>query len=197
MGSLVVENDRRRVIRETVNKARNNASKTLSYEGEGRSRYWIRPPYALPEAEFLAACRRCDACIEACPHGVIFRLSGTVGAQAALTPALDLMNHGCHLCADWPCVKSCETGALQRPEEKGQVIAFPLLARAWIDQVICLSYKDESCGVCSEVCPVVAGAESLRLAKPVIDQSICVGCGLCREACVSEPKAIHIRSLAA
>ena len=39
-----------------------------------RAKNWIRPPYALEELDFLLACTRCDKCIEACPHDVLFTL---------------------------------------------------------------------------------------------------------------------------
>ena len=79
---------------------------------------WIRPPYAQDELEFLLACTRCDKCIEACPHGVIFKLPARLGMQVTGTPALDLINKACHLCEDWPCVEACEPKALQFPEPK-------------------------------------------------------------------------------
>ena len=78
--------------------------------------HWIRPPYALNELEFLLACTRCDKCIEACPHDVIFPLPARRGARVTGTPAMNLLNKGCHLCEDWPCVTACEPGALKRPE---------------------------------------------------------------------------------
>ena len=61
---------------------------------------WLRPPYALPELDFLLACTRCDACIDACPQRVIFALPARCGVAAAGTPALDLSHRGCALCAE-------------------------------------------------------------------------------------------------
>ena len=77
---------------------------------------WIRPPYAITELDFLLACTRCNDCVTACPHDVIFPLSARVGVKAMGTPALDLLNKGCHLCSDWPCVQACGEGALNLPE---------------------------------------------------------------------------------
>ena len=53
------------------------------------------------------------ACIKACPHEIVFPLSPNNGAEVMNTPALDLLNKGCHLCEDWPCVNACETNALK------------------------------------------------------------------------------------
>ena len=35
----------------------------------------LRPPWALDERDFLAACTRCDACVRACPTGAAIRVS--------------------------------------------------------------------------------------------------------------------------
>ena len=39
--------------------------------GDGKRRF-IRPPGALPEAEFLTTCERCRKCVEVCPVDAIF-----------------------------------------------------------------------------------------------------------------------------
>ena len=161
---------------------------------------WLRPPYALDELEFLLACTRCGECIAACPHQVIFPLSTRLGAQVAATPALDLLRKGCHLCEDWPCVTACEPGALKRPspeeEDADTPPALPRLARASIDEGRCLPYSGPECGACDSACPV-PGALVWEQWKPRIDPERCTGCALCREACITEPKAIDIRSLTA
>ena len=87
----------------------------LEQRAEQKALAWIRPPFARPELDFLLACTRCDACVEACPHGVIFALPLRCGAEVVATPALDLLANACHLCADWPCVSVCEPRALTFP----------------------------------------------------------------------------------
>jgi len=49
---------------------------------------WVRPPGALPEADFLSACTRCDDCIKACPHLVIRKAGIEVGKDVATTPII-------------------------------------------------------------------------------------------------------------
>ncbi len=177
---------------------------------------WIRPPYAINELDFLLACTRCGDCLPACPHQVIFPLSARVGVKAIGTPALDLTNKGCHLCADWPCVQACGEGALRLPElisnkpasseqlllseqdlsedsdrQESAVLPLPKLASASIDTQNCLPYSGPECGACDTSCPV-PGALVWDLEKPVINTAICVGCGLCRQACIIEPRAVIV-----
>ena len=111
------------------------------------------------------------------------------------TPALDLLNKGCHLCAAWPCVAVCEPGALKTPEAASGEPVLPRVAVAKIDTDTCLPYLGPECGACAESCPV-PGAMRWEQSRPRIDPGKCVGCGLCREACILEKKAIHVASLA-
>lgn len=197
--------DRRAFFRRGLQKVTQTAVETVEQRVERRAAHWIRPPFALRELDFLTTCTRCRACIEACPHAVIFPLSARLGATVAATPALDLLNRGCHLCADWPCVDACEHGALKLPARDGDrgdgdaTAPGPTpparLARARLDPQRCLPFQGPECGACEGSCPV-PGALTFRLARPAIDASLCTGCGLCREACIVEPKAIGIASLA-
>ena len=160
-----------------------------------RALRWIRPPYALDELEFLLACTRCNKCIEACPHHVIFPLPARLGAQVACTPAMDILNKGCHLCDDWPCVSTCEPGALSQPEVSGDnVVPLPRIALAEINKNTCLPYNGPECGACASSCPV-PGTLLWRGERPYINTDTCTGCGLCREACIVQPRAIDIKSV--
>lgn len=160
-----------------------------------RAKHWIRPPYALDELEFLTTCTRCSECVDACPYQVVFLLPPRLGAAVANTPALDLINRGCHLCADWPCVTACEAGALKLPQSQpNMAVQMPRMALVTINRQSCLPYLGPECGACAPSCPV-PGALTMRAEKPVIDPELCTGCGLCREACIVEPKAIEIESL--
>ena len=179
--------DRRDFFRRGLGKATEVAVKTVDKRVTDRAKRWIRPPYAIAELDFLLACSRCNACIEACPHHVIFPLAARLGADVANTPALDLLTKGCHLCEDWPCVNACETKALTIIENEN-VTKF---ANAEINERLCLPFSGPECGACVPICPV-DGAMELISEKPVIHQETCLGCGLCREACVVEEKAILI-----
>lgn len=187
--------DRRNFFKLGLQKVAGTAVKLADEAASQRARHWIRPPYALPELEFLLACTRCDKCIEACPHDVIFKLPSRLGAQVVGTPAMDILNKGCHLCNDWPCVSACEPGALLFPvSDEGAEAPLPRLARAEINTSSCLPYQGPECGACKPACPV-PGAMTWKMEKPEINPETCTGCGLCREACIVEPKAVNITSL--
>ena len=163
------------------------------------AKHWIRPPHARDELDFLATCTRCGDCIDACPHQVIFPLAPRLGASVTNTPALDLLNKGCHLCEGWPCVAACQPGALtitpsNENGDRDTTAPAPQIAIASINQKSCLAYHGPECGACASSCSV-SGALTWDAEKPKIDTEICVGCGLCREACIVDPKAIEIGSL--
>lgn len=203
--------DRRNFLRQG---AKELASRVVS-EADARVRAqaarWIRPPFAVEELDLLLGCSRCGDCIEACPQHIVFALPASLAPQAAGTPALDLLNHGCHLCEDWPCVTACTAGVLKLPvpdeiqtgedlsEPKAQpgqpvVPLRPHIARVAIDTSLCLPYAGPECGACRDTCPV-PGAMTWDGEKPLINAAVCVGCALCREACILEPRAITVRSL--
>lgn len=187
--------DRRQFFQKALHKAAETVVKQGDARVTARASRWIRPPFAIAELEFLLTCTRCSDCIAACPHAVVFPLASRLGADVAGTPALDLLHGGCHLCADWPCVNACTTGALLRPvePETGEVSP-PVLARVKINTAKCLPYQGPECGVCVEMCPV-PGAIRLQQERPVIDETACTGCASCREACIVEGKAIAVMSV--
>ncbi len=187
--------DRRAFFSSAFRKTTREAVKRIDAKVESDAGRWIRPPFALPELEFLLSCTRCDACIEACSYRVLFPLSARLGASVAATPAMDLVNKSCHLCQDWPCVNACEAGALAIPESTGDSEAAPLpvLALALINTQACLPYSGPECGACESSCPV-PDALLWDQQRPCIDAQKCIGCGLCREACIVDPSAISIIS---
>jgi len=185
--------DRRNFFKRSARSVAEAVGKKVESHCNQQAARWIRPPYAIKEVDFLLACTRCDDCINACPHHVIFKLPVRCGIEVANTVALDLTHKGCHLCDDWPCVAACASNALLKPEAE-DASSIPTLARASIDRERCLPYQGPECGACRGSCPI-ADALQWDGTRPHIDAELCVGCGLCREACFLEEKAIHIQSL--
>ena len=202
--------DRRAFFKRSISKASQSVVKYADKKVTQNATRWIRPPYAMIELDFIPACTRCGDCISACEYGVLFALSSSYGGSVMNTPAMDLKNKGCHLCADWPCVTSCEPAALKFPEtddlsadseddvsvdDEIEVLEvtppLPKLAMAKISTDSCLPYMGPECGACRSSCPV-EGALSWDLTRPVIDSELCCGCGLCRQACITDPSSITI-----
>ncbi len=197
-----MDESRRNFFRRAAGKAAKHVVEEADARIEARAARWIRPPWAKPELEFVLACSRCGDCIEACPHKVIFPLPASYGVDVATTPVLDVLSGGCHLCEDWPCVSACEPNALFFPQEETEPDEdseplprrFPKMAHAEVNSADCLPYQGPECGACEGSCPV-PGALVWEDTRPKIDMIFCVGCGLCRAACIADPSAVLMSSL--
>jgi ferredoxin-type protein NapG len=71
----------------------------------------VRPPGALAETQFLAACVRCGLCVRDCPYDIL-TLATPEQPVANGTPFFVARDKPCEMCVDLPCVKACPTGAL-------------------------------------------------------------------------------------
>ncbi len=188
--------DRRAFFQQAFRNTGEKIVKLCDAKASQQSAHWIRPPYAQDELAFLLACTRCGACITACPHEVIFPLAARLGITVAGTPAMNLLYKGCHLCEGWPCVAACEPGALLKAG-KDDAPAWPRpFARVRIDTKACLPHQGPECGACEGSCPI-PGALVWDLYRPRIDPEHCVGCALCRDACIVQPAAIRVEALLA
>lgn len=131
----------------------------------------IRPPWAKAEPEFTTACTRCQACLPACPAGIL-RLANDG------YPQVDFSLGECTFCR--ACIDACTHGAFLAPDE----------ARPWNHVAAvgagCLGLQGVYCRNCGDVCQPGAisfGFGSRAIPIPSIDPAACTGCGACIAAC--------------
>lgn len=162
--------------------------------GRNPSPLLIRPPGALPEAEFLARCTRCGECMRVCIANGLQPTAFEAGLEGIWSPILvsriGYCEYNCTLCG-----QVCPTGAIRRmPVEEKRKVKIGL---AGVDRSHCLPWKGESdCIVCEEHCPTHRKAIVLReetttnpegklqpFKRPYIDERECIGCGICETKC--------------
>jgi ferredoxin-type protein NapG len=175
----------------------------------------LRPPGALPEPEFRAACIRCFLCAEVCPVRCISFPSRVVGAQPPLdrppggmarpqiatpvwdggdTPYVLPWQRGCVVCMR--CGQACPTGALRPIAADREAVQHQVrMGLARIDRKICLPWTRTSwCGACLTACPYRGEAITVdHQGRPAIHAEHCIGCGLCVEVCPLRYKAIAVQ----
>ena len=152
----------------------------------------IRPPGALPESDFLAACVRCGLCVRDCPYDTL-KLAELGDSVATGTPYFEARKVPCEMCEDIPCVVACPSGALVR--ELTDIGKAKMGLAVLIDQENCLNFLGLRCDVCYRVCPVIDKAITLErmhnprsdrhaMLLPTVHSEHCTGCGKCEKACV-------------
>lgn len=148
-------------------------------------RAFLRGPRPVPEAprppwtdqgRVAEACTRCDACIKACPEGVLTRGDG---GFPAFDPRAGRHGEGCTFCG--ACAEACPEpvfSATDRPPWD--------LTAAVSDG--CLAEQGVACQSCGDACMPRALRFPPRLGappKPVLDTAACTGCGACVPRCPS------------
>lgn len=133
-----------------------------------------RPPWAVPESDFIRLCTRCDGCVSVCPEGVLVRGDGGF-------PQVSFAQRGCSECS--ACVEACAPQALHRISETPPW--------TWLAQFTsaCLAQRRVECRVCGEVCDHAAIRFKPMLgavAIPVLAAEACTGCGVCVAACPTQ-----------
>jgi MauM/NapG family ferredoxin protein len=153
------------------------------------NRRYFRPPGALPEMGFLAACTRCGACLDACPPHAIINESPQ-GGLAAGTPYIDFETQACIACPTMPCAAACPTAALTVPLNGWSGYR---LTEVEFYPERCLTFKGMACRLCTDACPVGPAALSLdEGGHPVLRREGCVGCGVCAGVCPTNPSSFAL-----
>lgn len=136
----------------------------------------LRPPWALPEADFIERCTRCGDCLRLCPQAIL-------QSDGAGFPLVDFTQHACTFCAS--CLDACKSGALTFPHGGSRESVAPWQAKAVVDDR-CLTQRGVCCEVCRDHCTSraihfrpVAG----QVPRPHVDTSACSGCGACVSVC--------------
>jgi ferredoxin-type protein NapF len=156
----------------------------------------IRPPGSLTEDEFVTACVRCGECMKVCPTNTLQPAVGEGGLEALGTPVIvpraGPCTQPCNLCGD-----VCPTRAIEpfTVEEKTHLY----LGTASVDRSTCIAWAfGRECVICDEACSYNAISQDVSEAgvkRPVVNERICVGCGICEYVCPVEPLgAIRVNS---
>ncbi|MGQ9524543.1 MAG: 4Fe-4S binding protein [Armatimonadota bacterium] len=154
----------------------------------------LRPPGALPEKEFLAACTRCGECMRACITNGLQPALLETGLEGIWTPILVPKIGPCaEKCT--ACGQVCPTDAI-RPftiEDKKKRLKLGL---ANVDKNLCIAWNEgKDCIVCAEVCAYQAvifkdvydPVLQKKKRVPTVDTKLCTGCGLCEHHCPVVP----------
>lgn len=180
----MIEGERRQLIRTAIDRWIGHVVERT--EERFAPRHYFRPPGALPEIGFLAACTRCGVCADVCPSSAIMHVR-TEGGLAAGTPYIDPAIQPCTVCPDMPCAKACPTDALNVPEHGWSHYR---LGRLELLPERCITFKGTPCTACADACPIGTAALAIDAAgHPVIRTEGCVGCGICVRACVTSPSS--------
>jgi ferredoxin-type protein NapG len=143
---------------------------------------WLRPPGAVEEELFVERCTGCADCVEACPHDAIQTLSGNE------TPAIFPEDTPCQLCDELPCIEACEADALLP-------LAGPTQVNMGVAKVLPkMCTAGDGCNACVAQCPTQAISMDFALFRIRVDDTLCVGCGICQYICrtVNDRAAIRV-----
>ena len=149
----------------------------------------IRPPGALPEEEFVAACTGCGQCLKVCPNNALQSTLLEAGLAGLYTPRLVPRIGYCEEMCTF-CGQVCPTEAI-RPitlNEKRLI----QIGVAHIDKTRCIAWDtDKICLVCNEQCSyqAIVGDDKKR---PIIKEEKCTGCGICENKCPVDGEAAII-----
>ncbi len=154
----------------------------------------LRPPGALDENEFLAACIKCGQCVQVCPVEAI-GLDGTLAGVGQGVPLLNARQQACDFsCDGLQCVLACPTGALSHD------LNYPHEVKMGVAEMVakerCLAFRGKGFSGVIRAAEIKAGefAGKLRYSEvdrwnpiPVVDHPYDLPlCDLCVRLCPIE-----------
>ena len=154
----------------------------------------IAPPGALSISNLKSNCTTCQACVSACPNGIIKPATGEYGIDGLLMPVLSFEKHFCGYDCN-VCSHVCPNGALVPLSLEDKKLTQIGQVRFYEEKCIVVT-DNTACGACDEHCPTKAitmvpyGDAGLTI--PVVDRDICIGCGGCEYVCPATEKAMLI-----
>ena len=142
------------------------------------------PPGAVSVKRFYERCTGCQLCVSNCPNGV---LKTSTDLEHLLQPKMSY--------ADGYCRPECNTCSTVCPAGAIEPLAkFEKLTLSWgvahVYHRDCLQRQGVSCGNCLRHCPVgairmITNRHGIQV--PVVDETLCIGCGACENLCPVRP----------
>jgi len=170
----------------------------------------LRPPGAMPEAQFEGTCSQCGMCVAACPAKCIMLSPDDPGtgqrAVAEGHPYIVARESPCVVCDELSCMNVCPTGALSLVSGAEKI----RMGVAHVDIQRCLRTAPsdrgqnvsaggpqaggEDCRICVTQCPLGEKAIGVDSNGVIEVRSGCIGCGVCEWACPTEPASIYVEA---
>ncbi|NIX75927.1 ferredoxin-type protein NapF [Microvirga terricola] len=139
----------------------------------------IRPPWTTEET-IASSCVHCEACVTACPQGIL-------QLDADRLPAVDFSGAECTFCG--ACAAACPEPVFA---EQNSAAFFHIAA---IGEA-CFAARGIVCQSCGDACPENAIRFKARIgepAQPVLSEDLCTGCGACIVTCPTSAITVSTR----
>ena len=153
-------------------------------------KYKISPPGSRSHRNLKSNCTSCQLCIASCPNNV---LRPSMDLETFMQPEISYERGYCRPeCTR--CSEVCPAGAIVKIDVTEKCST--QIGQAKVNLQKCLSASEGvKCGKCSVKCPVQAIAmtavnpENETVLMPVVNESLCIGCGACEHLCPVSPES--------